>query len=282
MSRPGCETGGWFSWPSPAVHRCHTQTPVDRFDARGDAQPLGLHRIVASELREFTAEKVQAVVELRLGRIGAAGDAHGAVDARLRLRPGVGGIDLSPQLRPAAGETVQRAALVFDATMRGNRRGRWCEAAHSLATDELEHGAQRAFGLSELAQEAARGVDLGARVVHTRDDHPAGLDLGVERLEVRALREDRRWFDVKRGADVVAHLLAQLDFDTLGAACQRGVGGQEDGRDEVAGVARAAAHDAADGLAEEQVGALDGRVGGEDQARDVDALADHVDCRRPG
>ena len=47
------------------------------------------------------------------------------------------------------------------------------------------------------------------------------------------------------------------------------------------GVIRATAHDAADGLAEEQVRALGRGVRGEDQARDVDAFADHVDGDEP-
>ena len=38
---------------------------------------------------------------------------------------------------------------------------------------------------------------------------------------------------------------------------------------------------AADGLAEEQVGPLDRGVHGDDQSRDVDALADHVHGHQP-
>src|SRR4051794_22388296 len=45
--------------------------------------------------------------------------------------------------------------------------------------------------------------------------------------------------------------------------------------------AAAAAHDPPDGLAEEEVGALDRGVGGDDEPRDVDALGDHVHGHQP-
>ena len=163
-------------------------------------------------------------------------DAHRAVDAGLCLRPGVVRVDLPAELCPAAREPVERAALVLDAAVGGDGRRRRWRAADTLAADELEHRAQRALGLAELAQQPARGVDLGARVVHAGDDHPARLDLRVERLEVRASGESGRRLDVERRADLVADLLAQLDLDALGAARERRVGGQEDGRDEVGGI----------------------------------------------
>ena len=47
------------------------------------------------------------------------------------------------------------------------------------------------------------------------------------------------------------------------------------------GSSAAAAHDPPDGLAEEQIGALDRRVRGEHEARHVDALADHVHRDQP-
>ena len=117
--------------------------------------------------------------------------------------------------------------------------------------------------------------------MHAGDDHPARLDLCVEWLEVGALGEAGRGLDVEGGADLVADLLAELDLDSLGAAHEGGVGGHEDRGEEVRRIIRATAHDAADGLAEEQVRALGRRVRGEDQARDVDAFADHVDGDEP-
>lgn len=58
------------------------------------------------------------------------------------------------------------------------------------------HGADRAFGLAELAQQRAGGLDLGAFVPHARDDHAASLDVRVERLEVDAVAVARKRLEV--------------------------------------------------------------------------------------
>ena len=94
------------------------------------------------------------------------------------------------------------------------RRG---TARHALASNELEYRAERALWLPQLSQQSPAGVDLLAAVVDAGDDHPAGLDVGVERLEVRAVGETERRLDVERRADIVADLLAKLDLDPLGA-----------------------------------------------------------------
>ena len=91
---------------------------------------------------------------------------------------------------------------------RRRRRGRSGLIGHALAADELEHRAQRALGLAELAQQAPRRIDLLAGVVDAGDDHPAGLHLGVERLEVRTAAGAQGGLDLERPVDLVADLLA--------------------------------------------------------------------------
>ena len=111
--------------------------------------------------------------------------------------------------------------------------------------------------------EAAGGsVDLDARVLHAGDDHPARLDLGVERLEVRTLGEGRRWLDIEVRADLVADLLAESTSTRSAQPVRVGSAGTKTVATKARRIVRAPTHDAADGLAEEQVRALGGRVGG--------------------
>jgi hypothetical protein len=93
------------------------------------------------------------------------------------------------------------------------------------------------------------------------NDHPAGLNVGVERLEVRPASQPQRTLHAKRWPDLVADLLAKLDLNPLGALLERWVSGHEHRRQDVVGILRAAPDNPPDGLTEEQVGPLDGRVG---------------------
>jgi hypothetical protein len=61
----------------------------------GDSQALGLVWNEAGELSELGAQEREALVELCLGCVGASRHADCAVDASLRLRPGVPGISRS-------------------------------------------------------------------------------------------------------------------------------------------------------------------------------------------
>jgi hypothetical protein len=49
--------------------RRRLEAPVDRFDARRDAQPLGVLGVVGRELLEFCAQECEAVVELGLAGV---------------------------------------------------------------------------------------------------------------------------------------------------------------------------------------------------------------------
>lgn len=95
------------------------------------------------------------------------------------------------------------------------------------------------------------------------------------------MRKARRRVDIERDPELVGYVPAQLHLDALGARGRRRVGRQEDRGDEILGVVAAAAHDAAHGLANEQVDALDGGVRGENKPGNVDSLADHVDRDPP-
>lgn len=72
---------------------------------------------------QLGAQEREAVVELTLTGIGATVDAHRAIDAGLRLRPGVAGIDRAAELSAAAGESVEGMTLGLDPAVRGNARG---------------------------------------------------------------------------------------------------------------------------------------------------------------
>jgi hypothetical protein len=65
------------------------------------------------------------------------------------------------------------------------------------------------------------------------DDHAAGLDVRIKRLEVRAESETRWRLGVERRIDVIADLLAKLDLDALCAVLESRVGGHEHGREHV-------------------------------------------------
>src|SRR3954453_4510513 len=88
--------------------RPRPEAVVDPFDAAWDAQALGLLGIVARELGQLAAQEVEPGVELALAGVRAPLHAHRAVDARLCLWPRVARVELAPQLRPAAGEAVER------------------------------------------------------------------------------------------------------------------------------------------------------------------------------
>src|SRR4051812_10920152 len=124
-SRSTAAGRGATSSDASAVARGHAEALIDRLDAARDAQALGLLGVEARELGELGAQEVQAGVELGLGGVGAARHAHRAVDARLGLRPRVARVDLAPQLRPAAGEAIQRAALVLPAAGGGGGARAW-------------------------------------------------------------------------------------------------------------------------------------------------------------
>ena len=97
--------------------------------------------------------------------------------------------------------------------------------ADAFAADELEHRPQRALGLTELAQQPPRGVDLLAAVVDARHDHAAGLQQGQSR-GWKSLRRARPSGGSTSNAAPISSLdlSAQLDLDALGAARQRRIG----------------------------------------------------------
>jgi hypothetical protein len=181
-------------------------------------------------------QEVQSGVELGLPGVGAAAHAHGAVDACLGLRPCVGGVDLAPQLRPAAGEAVECAALVLDAPVGGNGRGWRCRAADALAADELEHGAQGALGLrSDLDDANAKAASQSEQVATDSDALSKQIDELTAAVADTSDRLDQAIADGKAGLDALNQQASDAGANA-DALRQKAADAQQNAGDAVAGL----------------------------------------------